>query len=101
MNMKEEQLLARELKAAFEAVSPFIQWHTAKACPSCERLCCIDRHGAGVNGVFMDGSVRRIGLKELWTLRWHRYFPPNGPWTKAGGVSPSRWPRWMRGLQDY
>jgi hypothetical protein len=34
---------------------------------------CIDRHGAGtINGAFFDSSVRKIGLKELWKLRWHR-----------------------------
>ncbi len=62
---------------------------------------CIDRHGGGVNSVFMDGSVRKVGLKELWTLRWHRYFPRNGPWTRAGGVNPSAWPLWMSGFKDY
>ena len=62
---------------------------------------CIDRHGAGANSVFMDGSVRKVGLKGLWTLKWHRYFPKNGPWTKAGGVRPSAWPQWMRRFKDY
>jgi prepilin-type N-terminal cleavage/methylation domain-containing protein/prepilin-type processing-associated H-X9-DG protein len=62
---------------------------------------CIDRHGAGANSVFMDGSVRKVGLKELWTLKWHRYFPKNGPWTRAGGVRPSAWPQRMRHFKDY
>jgi len=62
---------------------------------------CIDRHGGGVNGTFMDGSTRRIGLKGLWALKWHRYFPKNGPWTRAGGVHPSAWPQWMRRFKDY
>jgi prepilin-type N-terminal cleavage/methylation domain-containing protein len=30
--------------------------------------------GYGSYGLFMDGSVRRIGLKELWTLKWHREY---------------------------
>jgi hypothetical protein len=62
---------------------------------------CIDRHDAAINGVFMDGSVRKAGLKQLWTFRWHRYYDPNGPWTKAGGVQPEDWPSWMRHLRDY
>ena len=62
---------------------------------------CIDRHEAAVNSVFMDGSVRKAGLKQLWTFRWHRYYDPNGPWTRAGGVEPSDWPEWMRGFKDY
>lgn len=62
---------------------------------------CIDRHEAFINGLFMDGSARQVGLKHLWTLRWHRYFDPNGPWTRAGGVQPGDWPRWMGRLRDY
>lgn len=33
------------LKAAFEAVSPLIERYTSALCPSCENVCCIDRHG--------------------------------------------------------
>jgi len=47
---------------------------------------CIDRHNAFVNHLFLDWSVRRVGIKELWTLKWHREFPINGFWTKAGGA---------------
>ncbi len=60
--------------------------------------CCIDRHKGAVNCLFMDWSVRRVGLKQLWTLKWHRGFDTAGPWTKAGGVQPADWPQWMRGL---
>jgi len=35
---------------------------------------CIDRHGRGVNLVFMDGSVRKVFLKNLWSLKWHKEF---------------------------
>ena len=62
---------------------------------------CIDRHRATVNSLFMDWSVRRVGLKELWTLKWHAGFNTAGPWTKAGGVLPSDWPEWMRNFKDY
>lgn len=62
---------------------------------------CLDRHDAQVNGVFLDWSVRRIGLKELWTLKWSRNFDTAGRWTKAGGVKPEQWPQWMRGMKDY
>ena len=33
---------------------------------------CINRHQGGTNAVFLDWSVRKIGCKELWTLKWHR-----------------------------
>lgn len=62
---------------------------------------CIDRHDRFVNSAFLDGSVRKVGLKQLWTLKWHRYFDPNGPWTKAGGADPEDWPAWMRSFKGY
>lgn len=62
---------------------------------------CINRHNGYVNGLFLDWSVRRIGLKELWTLKWHRDFNTANKWTKAGGVKPDDWPEWMRGFKDY
>ncbi|MGB2862020.1 MAG: hypothetical protein WBC05_01735 [Sedimentisphaerales bacterium] len=62
---------------------------------------CINRHEGYVNGVFMDWSVRKIGLKELWTLKWHRDFNTAGYWTTAGGVVQENWPQWMRRFRDY
>jgi prepilin-type N-terminal cleavage/methylation domain-containing protein len=66
---------------------------------------CINRHDATINGLFLDWSVRRVGLKELWTLRWDPHFPVDLsdriPWTRAGGVQPEDWPRWMRSFKDY
>jgi len=51
---------------------------------------CLDRHGGRVNGVFLDLSCRSIGLKALWTLKWHRAFDTTAP-------SPD-WPDWMSGF---
>ena len=62
---------------------------------------CLDRHDGFVNGLFMDWSVRKIGLKELWSFRWHRQFNTSGPWTTAGGVQPEDWPEWMSHYKDY
>ena len=61
----------------------------------------INRHNGHINGLFLDWSVRKVGLKELWTLKWKKQFNTAGRWTKAGGVQPSDWPQWMRGLKDY
>jgi hypothetical protein len=36
---------ARELRCLFDSLTPFIQGHTERVCPVCERVCCIDRHG--------------------------------------------------------
>ncbi len=61
----------------------------------------MDRHGKKTNGMFLDWSVRAVGLKELWTLKWASDFDRAGPWTKAGGVQPDDWPEWMRECKDY
>ena len=62
---------------------------------------CLDRHDGFVNGMFMDWSIRKLGLKELWTFKWHRQYNTAGTWTRAGGVQPEDWPEWMRKFTDY
>jgi len=62
---------------------------------------CINRHSNEMtNCLFMDWSVRMVGLKELWKLKWHRNFDVNGPWTKDH-VPPPAWPAWMKKFKDY
>jgi prepilin-type processing-associated H-X9-DG protein len=65
---------------------------------------CINRHNGFVNSLFCDWSVRKVGLKELWTLKWHRNFDINGPWTLAGNATPAIWDEaapWMKGFPEY
>jgi prepilin-type N-terminal cleavage/methylation domain-containing protein/prepilin-type processing-associated H-X9-DG protein len=62
---------------------------------------CMNRHNGGINMLFADWSVRKVGIKELWTLKWHREYDTSGPWTKAGGVLPEDWPEWMRQFKEY
>ena len=62
---------------------------------------CIDRHDGAINMLFLDWTVRKVGLKELWKLKWHRKFDVNGSWTRAGGVQPGDWPEWMKNFKDY
>jgi prepilin-type N-terminal cleavage/methylation domain-containing protein len=62
---------------------------------------CIDRHDGATSMAFLDWSVRSVGLKELWTLKWHKEYNQTGYWTKAGGVAPTDWPTWMRRYKDY
>jgi prepilin-type processing-associated H-X9-DG protein len=80
-----------------------MQWDDQKppATEEEETSCCINRHDGGVNSLFLDWSVRKVGLKELWKLKWHKEFNTNGPWTIAGGVKPEDWPEWMRKFKDY
>ena len=59
--------------------------------------CCIDRHSAAVNIFFLDFSVRRIGLKQLWELPWHTEW-----W--ATYQTPTQWNdpnHWMYNMKDY
>jgi prepilin-type processing-associated H-X9-DG protein len=62
---------------------------------------CINRHDGGINMAFCDASIRKVGLKELWMLKWQVRFDPAGRWTKAGGVEPEDWPAWMRQFKDF
>jgi prepilin-type N-terminal cleavage/methylation domain-containing protein len=54
---------------------------------------CVNRHDEMTNGLFLDFSVRRVGLKEIWELRWHRNWPIDAP--------PPVWPAWMKYMKDY
>jgi len=65
------------------------------------RSFCMPRHGGFINCLFMDWSIRKVGVKELWTLEWHPDFNVHNTWTRAGGVTAERWPQWMRRFKDY
>ena len=54
---------------------------------------CINRHNGFINGLFVDFSARKIGLKELWKLKWHRVFDTH--------ADPPVWPDWLKDLRDY
>ena len=49
----------------------------------------IDRHHGGVNAVFADYSARKVGLKELWKLKWHLQYDVT--YSELNTV----WPEWM------
>ncbi|OHB57632.1 MAG: hypothetical protein A2173_10425 [Planctomycetes bacterium RBG_13_44_8b] len=65
------------------------------------RRICINRHNGYINMAFLDWSVRNAGLKELWTLKWHKKYNVAGAWTTAGGAMSTDWPEWMRKFKDY
>ncbi len=78
------------------------RWHGA-------RWVAIDRHQGKVNWLFADWSVRTVGIKELWTLRWNRRFDTRNAWTLAGNdgdvsACRSRWETaasWMADFKDF
>lgn len=64
--------------------------------------CCINRHAGFVCSSFLDFSARKVGLKELWKLKWHRSFDTAGPWTVAGNDgAPPDWPDWLKNFKEY
>ena len=65
------------------------------------RRVCLNRHDGAVNCLFLDFSARKVGLKELWTLKWHKEYNTMDIWTKAGGVLPKHWPEWMRDFKGF
>jgi prepilin-type N-terminal cleavage/methylation domain-containing protein len=67
-------------------------WGSTEPTGEMERVC-LNRHEGYVNCVFMNLSVRKVGLKELWKLKWHRTFDLNFD-------EPIWWP-WMDDLKDY
>jgi hypothetical protein len=80
---------------------PDYNGQTQNASGMCMRRFCIDRHSGSTNMVFLNFSVRKVGIKELWVLKWHRQFDTTGIWTIAGDVQPEEWPQWMRKFKDY
>lgn len=54
---------------------------------------CINCHNGYINGLFLDYSVRGLGLKELWLFKWHRTFDTH--------VGKPTWPQWMKRFKDY
>ena len=58
---------------------------------------CTDRHDGTLNAVFLDFSVRPVGLKELWILKWHQLYdtranPPD--WENVGNG-------WLAEYEDF
>lgn len=60
------------------------------------RRFCMDRHTGFVNSLFLDFTVRKVGLKGLWKLKWHR------EWTEdVANRGMPEWPEWMQRFRDY
>ena len=73
----------------------------AQTPPNEMRRVCVNRHGGCINVLFMNSSVRKVGLKELWTLKWNQSYNVRGKYTKAGRSTSDTWPNWMRTFKDY
>ncbi|MGA2322632.1 MAG: prepilin-type N-terminal cleavage/methylation domain-containing protein [Sedimentisphaerales bacterium] len=54
---------------------------------------CIDRHNGGINMSFMDLSIRKVGLRELWKLQWHRSYNTL--------ITPTDWSPWLKTYPEF
>ena len=64
----------------------------------------INRHNGYVNAVMGDFSIRKVGLKELWTLNWSKDFDAHGVYTLSGGATATLWDQqapWMSRFKLY
>jgi len=54
-------------------------WETDPSAAWSSSMCrfALDRHSRAINMCFMDSSMRKVGLYDLWTLKWHRNALPN------------------------
>jgi prepilin-type N-terminal cleavage/methylation domain-containing protein/prepilin-type processing-associated H-X9-DG protein len=55
---------------------------------------CIDRHSGGINIAFADMHAQHVGVKRLWSLKWHANFD-------TSALPPNAWPSWLRSYKDY
>lgn len=72
-------------------------------CPSDSQFkrVCVNRHDETVDWVFVDGRVQKVGLKQLWALRWYKKWliemENQDEW-------PTDWDaqdHWMKDMKDY
>ncbi len=70
---------------------------------------CIDRHMGSTNATYIDGSARKTGLKECWSLKQSKTFDVCGPWTICGfggnkSACAAAWDSaapWMSKMPEY
>ena len=53
---------------------------------------CLDRHSGNINMLFLDMSVTKVPLKNLWKLKWSKEFDTTG--------FTGTWPEWMATLPE-
>jgi prepilin-type N-terminal cleavage/methylation domain-containing protein len=64
-------------------------WH-----PQALGYYCMARHKNGINMVFVDMGARAVGVRELWTLRWHKGYNT--------GIAPANaWPPWLQEFPEF
>ncbi|MHC4423742.1 MAG: type II secretion system protein [Planctomycetota bacterium] len=63
---------------------------------------CVPRHGTkgtwSVTVTFLDWSIRKVYLKELWIINWHKLWREDYPNANTRDVT---WPLWMANEKDF
>jgi len=65
------------------------------------RACCVNRHIEHINMAFLDFSARKVGLKELWELKWHRKWNVNNNPPPDFCTVSANYDGWMCYMKDY
>jgi hypothetical protein len=60
----------------------------------------LDRHKLSINLLFLDWSVRKFGLKQLWQLRWSKEIGWGDLRIVPDPEDPTDWPEWMRDFKN-
>ncbi|MGE4286333.1 MAG: type II secretion system protein [Phycisphaerae bacterium] len=76
-----------------------VYWNSSAALHSARFV--QNRHDGKQNILTADGSVNSVGLKGLWTYKWHRNFDTRNRYTAAGGATNDVWPEWMKNFKEY
>lgn len=66
-------------------------WSDAPNLMGMKRIC-VNRHDGFTNGLFMDWSIKKMGLKQLYKFKWNREFDT---------TTIPVWPPWMKKFKDY
>ena len=53
---------------------------------------CINRHEGSINAIYLDYSVKKIGLKSIWRQKWHRTYDLQ--------YGLPDWPDWMKNFSE-
>jgi len=73
--------------------APIVENDYSKGWSNSLKRVCIDRHRGTIQVVMMDRSVRKVGLKGIWRLKWSRKW-------NTGCLPPNAWPDWMKNFDD-
>lgn len=57
------------------------------------KLMSIDRHHGGIDVAFADLHAQHVGIKQLWSLKWHENY-------NTSALPPNAWPTWLNSYKD-